>query len=455
MSGYSVPVFAWLYQGQVAALGQVYVYKTGTTTLQTIYSDGALTTPISNPLTLDVNGQCKFYVTGANVLRLDGYTAAGALIQSIDPVYPVGATTIGTVVNQATNFTLSSTNNGNNIIATSAITISLPLTTTFSNSFSVQLNAQGGAIILSPFASDKIQQGSVGATYTIPQGSSGELWTDANGNWGINFLSASSSTLAGLNLTAVGAVLNSIPAYASINGCLVSSITGTNTTAAFSISSGQATDSTNIKYIISAGYSWLASNGNTINGTDAASSTLANSTTYHIFLCSGVSGTGTFVSASLTPTLPTGYTTYKRRIGSFNTTGAGAPISYTSIEYLGGARLNYLTTQVLDVNVANLSTTRTLYALSVPGGIKVQPILRYSGNTSGNTTILTSGDETDVAPSSAVTTVPGYDYADSASSHMYTMFLTTNTSSQIGARANGSSTPVDIVTRGWIDFVRN
>lgn len=96
MSGFSVPVFTWFYQGQVASGGSVYVYKTGTTTLQTIYSDGGLTTPITNPQILDANGQCKFYVDGTTNLRFDGYTvggiATGALIESIDPIYPIAST---------------------------------------------------------------------------------------------------------------------------------------------------------------------------------------------------------------------------------------------------------------------------------------------------------------------------------------------------------------------------
>lgn len=94
MSGFTVPIFTWLYQGVVAAGGSVAVYKTGTTTLVTVYSDGALTMPISNPITLDVNGQCQFYVDGTVNLRMDGYTLpalGGALIKSIDPVYPTGA----------------------------------------------------------------------------------------------------------------------------------------------------------------------------------------------------------------------------------------------------------------------------------------------------------------------------------------------------------------------------
>lgn len=188
MSGFSVPAFNFIYQGLPAASGTLNVYQTGTTTPVIIYSDGALTTPLSNPLTLDGNGQAKFYVTGAVNLRLDAYTQSGTLIQSIDPVYPVGSGTIGTVIDQGTNLTLTAAYVGNNIIATAPITITLPLTTTLSNAFYIDFNAQSGAITFAPQSTDKINLGSSGASYIAAQGASGRLWTDAMGNWGTNFL---------------------------------------------------------------------------------------------------------------------------------------------------------------------------------------------------------------------------------------------------------------------------
>jgi hypothetical protein len=104
-------------------------------------------------------------------------------------------------------------------------------------------------------------------------------------------------------------------AYNSIAGCLPTAISGTHTTAAVTISSGQATDSTNAAYITCAGYSWAVSNGNAINGY-AGGTTLPNSSTIHFFICNGASGTGSFASTSLTPTFPTGYNTYTRRVFS-------------------------------------------------------------------------------------------------------------------------------------------
>lgn len=191
MSGFAVPVYRAFFQGQVAAGGSINVYMTGTTTFVTCFADGNLVTPITNPITLDSNGEAKFYISGSTNLRIDSYTATGTFIESVDPVLPVAGasnTAAGSVVYQGTNLTLSSANLSNNIISTTAINIVLPLSTGFTNSFSVQLNAQGGAITLIPNAADSIQKQAVGINLVIPQGTTGELWTDAAGNWGINFL---------------------------------------------------------------------------------------------------------------------------------------------------------------------------------------------------------------------------------------------------------------------------
>lgn len=244
--------------------------------------------------------------------------------------------------------------------------------------------------------------------------------------------------------------------FGAIGGLIISSIAGTHTTAAFNISKGGATDSTGAAYISVAGtIAWAAANGNAINGTDAATSTLANSTTYHVFICTGASGTGSFVSASMTPTFPTGYAVSSRRIGSFNTTAAGAPIPYTSIECDGGGVINWLGTQVQDVNAtAIVSTARTLETLgSVPTGIKIQPFIRGDSNNSP-LLLFTSPDETDVAVG-AFSTTPGADSTGSASAQYNSgLILTTNTSAQIGIRGSGNIT-VYIYTRGWKDFRRS
>lgn len=283
---------------------------------------------------------------------------------------------------------------------------------------------------------------------------------------------ASSNSGSKVNFTSMSlfvfctaAALGQGVAPAAITGLLPTSISGTNTTAAITVASGIATDSNNIANMRGVGYSWAASNGNHINGTDAVSSTLANSTTYHMFLCSGSSGTGTFTSASLTPTFPTGYVNFSRRIFSFNTDVSGNPISYIAVEVEGGSYIAWLTTQILDVGTTVGSGGRTLCPLTVPTGIRVVPLGRLSGPISGGTNIiLTSGDETDVAsPSSGdfdnglFNNSPGYDACNVGSVTALLggqPYLTTDTSGQIGARSNGT-TVIYWVTRGFKDWRRS
>lgn len=253
--------------------------------------------------------------------------------------------------------------------------------------------------------------------------------------------------------------------FMDITGCIPSGMTGTKTTAHINTGPGNCADSTNSVYLTSVGYGWDASTGNAINGTDAPSSTLANSTTYHMFLCNGGSGTGVFASASLTPTFPTGYTTYNRRIFSFNTGATGSPLPYTAIEESGGGLICYLTTQVLDISAVAVGTTQVVKTLaSVPSGIKIEWLYRIQSTDSVTASlIITSGDETNVAPPApAGFTVPLFDLyavttiATSGIGIKGDGLITTNTSGQIGLRSSSAtSSTVYGTTRGFRDFRRS
>lgn len=157
MAGFSVPQFQFVYQGLPASGGSVNVYQTGTTTPVTCYSDGGLTTPISNPITLDANGECKFYVSGSVNLRMDGYTATGTLIESIDPVFPTGETTgftgTGTDLNKIAGITNGVAQANKALVVDSSenviglITATPNMSTTgIANMAAVQLSMVGGFI---------------------------------------------------------------------------------------------------------------------------------------------------------------------------------------------------------------------------------------------------------------------------------------------------------------------
>lgn len=253
----------------------------------------------------------------------------------------------------------------------------------------------------------------------------------------------------------------SVVLYNSIAGLLPSAQSfSSSTVASLTVTAGQAADSTNSIMLSGGSFAWNITNGNALNGYQGGT-TLPNSSTIHFFLI-GVAGLGTaagvFASTSLTPTIPGGYTLY-RRIFSLNTNSSGVLLSGGATEIEGGALLYYLSTQVLDISVTTgTSASRTLYTLTVPSGIIVRPLYRATG-TSATYTTLTSGGENDMVVAANLTAAPLPDMqeavaADSAIAPRN--YLTTNTSGQIGARSSSGTTNVlNFNTSGFIDFRRN
>ena len=106
----------------------------------------------------------------------------------------------------------------------------------------------------------------------------------------------------GLLYTSGGNLASYVPT--NVTGLLPTAIIGTSTTAAINISAGQASDSTNVTQLVGAsGFSWGVGNGNAANGYQGGT-TLPNSSTIHVFICGGTSGTCSFGSTSTTPTAP-------------------------------------------------------------------------------------------------------------------------------------------------------
>lgn len=293
-----------------------------------------------------------------------------------------------------------------------------------------------------------------GKTTAIPTTSDEFIFGDVSDSNNIK-----KNTIANLLALASGGAL----VYNSIGGFIPSSITGTSTTASLTVSAGSAADSGNTTSISKATTtSWAVSNGNAINGYQGGT-TLPNSATIHFFICTGGSGTGVFAHNGLTPTPPAGYNTSYRRIFSLKTNSSGALLGGTAIEVEGGGMLFYLTTQILDISSSSVGTTRTLFTVTTPDGIRTELLFRTIHNTNASSIIFTSGDETDVAPSAAnvagFTAAPGFDlcyYNGSTNTPVpiANAMLTTNTSAQIGARADGASRNLYLVTRGYKDFRR-
>lgn len=235
-------------------------------------------------------------------------------------------------------------------------------------------------------------------------------------------------------------------------------VSASNTSCTMTISQGSASDSTGIAIISKgSGTNWSLANGNAVNGYQGGT-TFPNSSTIHFFAIAGTSGTGTFSSISLTPTLPSGYTIY-RRIFSLFTNGSGILLGSvgstlsSSIEISGGGLLIYYQSIPLDVNVSTLGTSDITYALSLPTGIRVQPVVRASSITSSSAILIYSLDENSTTPN--LTGSPLFDLNLSGFDLSSQPFLSSNTSAQIRARAGSSSTSFLVATRGFIDWRRN
>lgn len=124
------------------------------------------------------------------------------------------------------------------------------------------------------------------------------------------------------------------------------------------VAAGMAADSTNAMMINLASAATIDFTGTGAGKLDTGS--IAASTWYHCFVVAGSSGVSTLASTSLTPTLPSGYTAY-RRIGSVLTDTSSHLLAFSQSgdEFLWSTSVN-------DVTVGNLSSTPTLYAPERP-----------------------------------------------------------------------------------------
>lgn len=214
------------------------------------------------------------------------------------------------------------------------------------------------------------------------------------------------------------------------------------------IAVGAARDSTNAVDIILTSAltkrldaSWAV--GTNQGGLDTGSK--ATSTTYHVWLIKR-SDTDVedvlFSTSASSPTMPANYD-FRRLIGSIRTDG-----SSNILQFVQEGDYFLLKDPVVDVNVSNLGTTATLYALSTPSGLKTIALVDgyFSNSNAGNNACyISSPDQTDTAASSLynvldIGTGPGN----------IQMQILTDTSRQIRARADTASSNLRIQTRGWI-----
>jgi hypothetical protein len=219
----------------------------------------------------------------------------------------------------------------------------------------------------------------------------------------------------------------------------------------FGVAAGVAADSTNAGMMtLGSAYTkttsaWALGTGNGALDTG----TIAANTWYHVHLIqrtdTGIVDLLASLSASA-PTMPSSYTLF-RRIGSMKTDGSSKWLAFTQVE-----DTFFWSAVVTDVNTSTLGTTATLFALSVPPGVQVKPIIRADAPSSQvNAILITSPIETDVAAGASYASSPGFDVVGATSQVQVSNFLFTDTSSNIRARASSAAQTLLVFTRGWTD----
>lgn len=270
---------------------------------------------------------------------------------------------------------------------------------------------------------------------------------------------ANAATAAG-NLSAVRYASQALTsgqrtqARSNINAVLRGHIAGltlstAGSSSSFQVAEGECADSTSIDLITFAGLqkntaAWSLGN----NGGALDTGTIANGW-YHAYMIkrpdTGVVDVLISIGATVPTVLPTNYTLF-RRIGSLYVS------SGNFLKFIQTGDLFIWDTAKADISVSTLSSTAVLYALSTPFGVKTTALLRaYVTHASAGTVILLSSpDESDQAAAGSNFNV-GATQAGGGVISATSLAILTNTSSQIRARSNVTSTTLGASTYGWID----
>lgn len=283
------------------------------------------------------------------------------------------------------------------------------------------------------------------ASATAAAGSASSAATSATGASGSATSAASSASSAAASAAAASP---GGPGRGVIGGLTVSRISTSN----ISISGGWCM-SDDFTTIIPITNGWQKNTQNAFAAGGAGQGSrkgagVATNTWYHVFaMWDSVNLVGDILTdVVLNPTLP-GTFTKKRRIASYRTDGSGNVIPFVQ---LGDQFL--WATPVADVTNFDLSTTATLFTLTVPTGFQVEAIFNFAiSNSSAVVLSLASPDQNLTTANSPSGNTEGV--TNSAGEAAGRITIRTNTASQIKGVTNGApgTNAFFIVTHGWLD----
>jgi hypothetical protein len=268
----------------------------------------------------------------------------------------------------------------------------------------------------------------------------------SNGNAAI-----SATAAAIVSSTALAEDIAPVPYLRDYLGGMILSNDGTSPLTVLDVSAGTCSDSASAVLINigaftkSTGGSWTAGTGSNGMGTGL---TITTSTWYHVFAIMNAGAADIYFDTSVTAVNAPAGTTAHRRIGSFLTDGSSHIVAFSQ----NGDEFLWLASS-LDVNGTALGTTATLFALTVPLGVKVNALFNagIGGVATIRSVLFNSPDQTSVTPASGAG-VANISMSVASIGVSGQFNIRTNTSQQIRAVCdNNSGVLLYIGTSGWID----
>lgn len=409
--------------------GKLYTYAAGGTTPKTTYKNQSQSSSHTNPIILDANGRpptnsviwlltdseyrFKLYDSTDSTLYFDIDNIYG----SIDPTYEafqssnVKFSTGGGIYDDSGNEQLIFTKTASAV-----------------NYLNSTNSATGNSVIIETKGDDS----NVGLT--IQTKGSGAM-----------LLTATGGVKAGKNR------LDNAIVYNCFGG--LTTVIAADTNHDITIAAGTCADSTNATIMFNSSTLTKQTDAAWAAGTNAGGMpsgvTLTTSTWYHIFLIMNSAGTvvdaGYDTSMTASNLLTASGYTYYRYVSSVLTDSSSNIIPYTQYG-------NYYlwTTPLLDIDVSNLTTSTTAYALRVPTGFAVRADFNaYVSHGSATRLVQLNTPAAADAIASATATPGASVIGSSTQAGAIRTSILTNTTKQIEASADNSSTILRLVTLGW------
>jgi len=331
---------------------------------------------------------------------------------------------------------------------------------------SVAYNGSGTFIINStgqPVVSNTVISATVFNAFTADIGTGltncitkdGQQTVTANIPWNGNKITNLGNGSAASDAAAYGQLTSALGDLTGFIGALTLSAAGS--TGTFGIAAGTASDSTSV-LLLSLASAFTKTTSNFVAGTGNGAldtGSIANTTWYHVFIigAAGVASDILFSLSPTSPTLPAGYTLF-RRIGSMLTDGSAHWVAFHQVG-------NYFrwNTPLSDYSAAPGVTTAITATLTVPTGLVVLPDILFVLNSNGfgvtaggQRAIITALNDTDVDPASAAFQIWVQPLANYLGSSTNLTTIPTNTSSQLRLRVSGTDATVTVFTMGWTDL---